>query len=404
MALPLQEKNISDEKFPALYEIQELMSWIHNRQDNMHMELQQSTFMEFPQFDGQDILSWLFWCDRFFEIHQTPEEQKVKLASTYLDNKTFYQWHCSLKRRLHGCLPIWEEYIGMLKDYVGTPLKTPMEDLIYLRQTGDLASFNADFDLITAKLNLPEDYLVAAYVSALKQELKRHVYFFNPSNMYQARLFARTKEIILQIQAEKARKALKEDNLKKIESQEEFPEIRESEHKKSITMMVEEIKDSSPSALMAAKPSSGEEYLLGPSKNSSFGTKKVKTTKVEVVHNFLVPSLPLKNPLSSKKVFLGSGSCDFNYVGALEANSLVIDKREKSFDNILGMDLGHVFEGNGPNLLLPWVNSTKSVYMFVNSDFHVNFSPTRSLLQIWFKGELIPMLVGRFFSLSGKEK
>ena len=54
------------------------------------------TTMRFPQFDGQDIFSWLYWCERFFELDQTPEAEKVKMVSLYLDDKTYFQWHCAL--------------------------------------------------------------------------------------------------------------------------------------------------------------------------------------------------------------------------------------------------------------------------------------------------------------------
>ena len=70
--------------------------------------------MEFPRFDGQDIFSWLYWCEKIFQLDLTPEAEKVKMASHYLDDKTYFQWHCALKRRLQGRIPKWDEYANML--------------------------------------------------------------------------------------------------------------------------------------------------------------------------------------------------------------------------------------------------------------------------------------------------
>ena len=113
--------------------------------------------MEFPRFDGQDIFSWLYWCEKFFQHDLTLEAEKVKMASHYLDDETYFQWHCTLNKRLQGCLPNWKEYIIMLQDYFGVHFKRPITDLIRLLQRRSLSDFNVEWDLVIENFNLPED-------------------------------------------------------------------------------------------------------------------------------------------------------------------------------------------------------------------------------------------------------
>ena len=57
----------------------------------------------------------------------------------------------------------------------------------------------------------------------------------------------------------------------------------------------------------------------------------------------------------------------------------------------------------GPNFWLTWF-TFKGARGFSNWVLIIDFSPTRNLQQIWFKGELVFMLLGGFCSPSRKEK
>jgi hypothetical protein len=37
--------------------------------------------LEIPTFDGSDPLGWIFKINQFFEFHQTPEDQRLRMAS-----------------------------------------------------------------------------------------------------------------------------------------------------------------------------------------------------------------------------------------------------------------------------------------------------------------------------------
>lgn len=48
--------------------------------------------LEFPKFDGTGLRNWLYQCEQFFEVDETPEASKMKLASCRLGGKAL-QWH-----------------------------------------------------------------------------------------------------------------------------------------------------------------------------------------------------------------------------------------------------------------------------------------------------------------------
>jgi hypothetical protein len=50
--------------------------------------------LEIPSFDGSDPLGWIFKITQFFEFHNTPEDQRLRLASFYMQGEalTWYQW------------------------------------------------------------------------------------------------------------------------------------------------------------------------------------------------------------------------------------------------------------------------------------------------------------------------
>ena len=73
-------------------------------------------------------------------------------------------------------------------------------DFTRIRQTGSLEDFHFAWDLLTAKVDLCEDYMVDIYLRALKPEIERPVRMFNPSNIIDAQRLAKIEERILEKQ------------------------------------------------------------------------------------------------------------------------------------------------------------------------------------------------------------
>ena len=51
------------------------------------------------KFDGKDPVTWILQMEQFFDPHNVPHTQKVRIASLYLEPNQFlwYRWICSRK-------------------------------------------------------------------------------------------------------------------------------------------------------------------------------------------------------------------------------------------------------------------------------------------------------------------
>ena len=52
--------------------------------------------IDMRKFDGRDPITWIFQMEKFFDLHQVPNLQKVTIASLYLEPEQFVwdQWLC----------------------------------------------------------------------------------------------------------------------------------------------------------------------------------------------------------------------------------------------------------------------------------------------------------------------
>lgn len=80
--------------------------------------------------------------NNFFDVDETPEDSKVKLASCNFEGKAL-QWHQSyVKHRLSREWPRWTEYVGSLYARFGAELfDDPMSDFKDLRQVNSVQDY-----------------------------------------------------------------------------------------------------------------------------------------------------------------------------------------------------------------------------------------------------------------------
>jgi len=53
--------------------------------------------IDFPIFNGDNVIPWIHQCDNYFLIDNTLDEIKVKLTIVHLEGKTL-QWHTTLTK------------------------------------------------------------------------------------------------------------------------------------------------------------------------------------------------------------------------------------------------------------------------------------------------------------------
>lgn len=93
----------------------------------------------FPHFNGEDLNGWLFRCTQFFDIDNTPQEMKVKLASINLEGKAL-AWHQNWVRFKSAEMIPWEIYVAALEQRFGEMgFKDPMSELLQIKQSGKVS-------------------------------------------------------------------------------------------------------------------------------------------------------------------------------------------------------------------------------------------------------------------------
>ncbi|KAM3396326.1 hypothetical protein P3S68_005332 [Capsicum galapagoense] len=75
--------------------------------------------LDFPRFSGEDVSSWLFRVEQFFEFEEIAVDKKVGLTAIHLEGEAI-QWHQSfMKYRQYIQPPSWNEYAVALVERFG---------------------------------------------------------------------------------------------------------------------------------------------------------------------------------------------------------------------------------------------------------------------------------------------
>ncbi|KAM3283374.1 hypothetical protein P3S67_027019 [Capsicum chacoense] len=75
--------------------------------------------LDFPRFSGEDVCSWLFRVEQFFEFEEIAVDQKVGMTAIHLEGEAIH-WHQSFMRyRQYIQPPSWNEYVVALAERFG---------------------------------------------------------------------------------------------------------------------------------------------------------------------------------------------------------------------------------------------------------------------------------------------
>lgn len=85
------------------------------------------TKIDFPYFDGNRVHEWIFKCERYFELDDTPTEMKVSITSEYLSGLAM-EWHYTfIKNRVLQGPMSWSEYTdAMMIRFGAVDMKRPI--------------------------------------------------------------------------------------------------------------------------------------------------------------------------------------------------------------------------------------------------------------------------------------
>ncbi|MCH79495.1 hypothetical protein A2U01_0000245, partial [Trifolium medium] len=153
--------------------------------------------LEVPRFQGNDPHGWIFKISQFFEYHQTPEEERITVASFYLDGPAlgWYQW---LYR--NGQIVSWHQFLHALElRFAPTAYDDPRGKLFKLQQSTSVANYLNEFETLANRIvGLSPPDLLSCFISGLKPEIRREVLAHQPRDLSQAAGLARLHEEKLQ--------------------------------------------------------------------------------------------------------------------------------------------------------------------------------------------------------------
>lgn len=160
--------------------------------------------LDFPKFFGEEPESWIYKCEKFFELNAIDDSQKLRLASLHLEEKAmnWYRWY----EKSHT-LRTWVEFSRVLLLRFGSnAYEDPVGQLTKLKQWCSVKSYQEKFEELANKTSgLSEEFFVSCFVSGLKEEVLAGVKMFSPRTIAQAMGLARLQEETIEAVTKKTR-------------------------------------------------------------------------------------------------------------------------------------------------------------------------------------------------------
>ena len=138
-------------------------------------------------------MSWIFKINQFFDFHQTPEEQRLRIASFYMEGEalTWFQWMHS-----NGQLLSWPMFLHALDlRFAPSLYDDPKGALFKLCQTTSVANYQTTFESLANRIvGLPPQFYLSCFISGLKPAIRREVQAFQPISLSHAISLAKLQE------------------------------------------------------------------------------------------------------------------------------------------------------------------------------------------------------------------
>lgn len=128
--------------------------------------------LDFPIFSGDDPDGWVGKVERYFEVYQLSEKEKLGAASLGLEGDALSWFHWEKKRRT---IPNWQTLRRMiLKHFRGRKGGSLMEQWMSIRQEGSVEDYEKEFIQFAANLEeeVSESCLLANFIKGLEWRIQ----------------------------------------------------------------------------------------------------------------------------------------------------------------------------------------------------------------------------------------
>ncbi|KAJ1407426.1 Retrotransposon gag domain [Sesbania bispinosa] len=138
--------------------------------------------IDFPRFNGENVNQWLYQCNNFFSIDNTPDPIRVQLAIVHLEGRAL-QWHTTLSKTLNCSSLCWADYAQLVIARFGDVCDDPMAELMQLRQKSSVVEYHKEFDSIITRLSLPENYTLSCFLARMYEAANAPTSLSNAKNV-----------------------------------------------------------------------------------------------------------------------------------------------------------------------------------------------------------------------------
>ncbi|MCI02697.1 retrotransposon gag protein, partial [Trifolium medium] len=149
--------------------------------------------VKLPLFDGEDPVAWITRAEIYFDVQNTLDDMRVKLARLSMEGATIHWFNLLMETEDELS---WEKLKrALIARYGGRRLENPFEELSTLRQKGSVEEFVEAFELLSSQVGrLPEDQYLGYFMSGLKPQIRRRVRTLNPRNRMEMMRIAKDVE------------------------------------------------------------------------------------------------------------------------------------------------------------------------------------------------------------------
>nr|GEV32796.1 hypothetical protein [Tanacetum cinerariifolium] len=140
------------------------------------------TKIEFLKFDVEDVLSWLYRVNNFFDMDNiVKDEQKIRLVSMHMFGKAL-NWHQHFISKF-GKLMTWAVYQTHVKRRFESVFEDPIMELKNLKHTTSVQVFQDSFEALLNKVDLDDSCAISLFIGGLKEEIAYDVRMFKPTSL-----------------------------------------------------------------------------------------------------------------------------------------------------------------------------------------------------------------------------
>ena len=149
--------------------------------------------LDVPRFVGSDPTSWTFKITQFFEYHNTPDHERLTIASFYMERPAlaWFQW-----MHRNAQLSSWSAFLHALHTrFASSTYEDPTGLLCKLQQRSSVNAYLTEFESLANRMvGILAQFVLSCFVSGLTPTIRCEVQVLQPISLVQAVAYARLQE------------------------------------------------------------------------------------------------------------------------------------------------------------------------------------------------------------------